>query len=603
MESSSLFADFPPVSNEQWREKATQDLKGADFEKKLVWRTLEGFSLQPFYSAEDLNAPLVESMAALQKHTPERTLYATVYPSAADTMNKKALQALLEGATGVVFTVADATSFSFDAVLKDIDLTACSVSFTLPAPSAEFIQRYGAFLEKENVALDKVTGYCDSDVLETWSLTGTAPNLAALAAQVKAADTLPGFKALVVHSGSFLNAGSNTTQEIAFLLNKLVDYVDYFTQQGWQAQAVIDATLLQTAIGGDYFFEIAKLRTLRVVLAEIFQAYGVTNATLPILASSSLWSKSFYDPYVNMLRNTTEAMSAILGGCDALLIHPHNSGYEQPTDFTRRMALNITNLLDGESYFDQVADPAQGCYYLENLTQTLAEKALALFQEIEQAGGFIKAFEANVIQEKIAAVKALKEKEVATRKQVYVGVNQYSNTGEKSVVLPAPAADEVNGLKLLIPQRATQAFEQLRSRTKQYEESTGSLPQVYLACFGNLAMRKARATFALNFFAAAGFGVSPENYHADIQQALDTVLNSDAHMVVLCASDEDYGAQAVEFAQRFKTAGSDKTLVLAGYPADLVEALKAAGIDLFIHIKSNAIAELSSLQDKLLATV
>jgi methylmalonyl-CoA mutase len=324
------------------------------------------------------------------------------------------------------------------------------------------------------------------------------------------------------------------------------------------------------------------------------------DAPVAVLSSNSIWSKSFYDPNVNMLRNTTEAMSAILGGCDAILTYPHDSSYAEPSTFSQRIALHISNLLKEESYFDKVVDPAAGSYYIENLTANLTQHALSLFQEVERSGGFISAFTAGKIQEQIGTVRIKKEKGIATRKRIYVGTNKYPDLHEKATLKPINNIPTVKtGIPLLIPQHAVQSFEILRDRTVKYYEATGFIPKVYLACFGNLAKRKARASFAAEFFGTAGFEILGAFFFEDAQKAAEESAKSKADIVVICSSDLEYETLAFAFAEQFKSISKDKILVLAGYPEKIADDLKTGGVDILIHIKSDAIEILSAFQDQL----
>lgn len=304
-----------------------------------------------------------------------------------------------------------------------------------------------------------------------------------------------------------------------------------------------------------------------------------------------------------MLRSTTEGMSAVLGGVDALSIAPYDSTFENPTSFSSRIALNISHLLKEESYFDKVVDPAAGSYYIENLTDTLIAKALELFKATEAAGGYTAQFAAGEIQKQIGEVRASKRKDIGSRKRVYVGVNRYPNTketlddpqccGGKKCKVPA------EGLELLPCQHAAKPFECLRQRTEMYAKEHGRRPRVFLAGYGNPAMRTARAMFAGDFFGAASFEILPDVTYPDAATAGKESAKADADIVVICSSDDDYVASAADFAREFKAAANGKTLVLAGYPADIVDDLKAAGVDDFIHVRVNALDALNGYQEKL----
>lgn len=598
-----LFSDFAPVTAEQWKAKAIEDLKGADFDKKLVWKTDDGFPVQPFYTGEDLerNETLKSQYQFFARSQRQWVQYAEIPVADTAAANSLAADMVQAGATGLLFNMADPEVADFDVLLDGIDPGKLHISFSTPRPSVALVKDYFRFLAQSGVRPDAIRGFYSADVLESWITTGAEPDFDTLAAILQETLTAPGFKTLVVQSHAFVNAGASTTQELAFTLNKLTDYFEQLSKRGIAEETLAANLVLHTATGGDYFFEIGKLRALRILLDSVLELYGCFGTQVPFVASGSLWSKSFYDPNVNMLRNTTEAMSAVLGGCDALLVQPHDFSYAQPTKFSRRIALNVSNLLKEEAYLDKVADPAAGSYYLESLTGTLSGQALALFQEIEGLGGFIWAFRGGAIQGKIRAVRSKKEGEIASRRRVYVGTNKYPNGQEKTVLAEAGAKEARHGdLHLLVPQRATRCFEELRSRTLNHFNATGFMPRVYLACFGNLAMRKARATFASEFFGTAGFEIMGEYFFTEVQRAAEESARSNASIVVICSSDADYETSALAFAEAFRALAKDKTLVLAGYPESIVEQLKAAGVDAFIHIKSNAIDVLTDFQNKLL---
>lgn len=601
--TEKLFSEFAPVSREQWKTKAIEDLKGADFDKRLVWKTDEGFPIQPFYTEEDLQAnPLLRNQYKLFS-APKRqwTNYVEIDATNAAEANARALEMKNFGANGFLFQLKEGTQPKFPVLLKGLQPETDEIAFKTPHPDPSLVSSYFDYLKEKQIKLANIKGFYSADVLETWITTGTAPDFKALAEVLKSTAIAPNFKGLAIKSHAFLNAGSNATQELAFLLSKLTDYIDKLGESGLRTSEIIAELMLHTAIGGDYFTEAAKLRALRILLGSVLKLYDGDASAVRILSSNATWSKSAFDPNVNMLRNTTEAMSALIGGCDALLIYPHDSSFKEVTPFSQRIALNIANILKEESYFDKVADPAAGSYYLENLTQLLAQRALELFKEVEEKGGFVKTFESNIIQEKIKAVRDKKSSEIATRKRVYVGTNKYPNLQEKTPVKVGNGKAASKEYSLLAPQRATEIFEKLRNRTLLHAEKTGFTPSVYLATFGNLAMRKARAGFSSEFFGTAGFEILGEFFHDDAVKAAEESAGSKADIVVICSSDPDYEAQGAAFAEKFRSIAKDKILVLAGYPEALVESLKKAGVDEFIHIKSNAVEVLSNMQERLLS--
>lgn len=599
-DSEKLFAGFEPVTNKQWKDTATADLKGADFDKRLVWKTDEDIAVQPFYTAESLEQAGIIPISA---NTTKRnwTNYTEVHTGRPDA-NQFIHRMLGFGATGILLQVDEPETVDFNTLLEGVDAEQTAIAFRLPYPSPGLLSRYFAFLVAENINLSNIRGFAEADVLGQWSVAGLAPDFEALAAQLRITTAAENFKGLMLSSHAFVNAGASIVQECAYLLSKMTDTIDCLEKTGLKTATLIPQLGLHLAIGSDYFFEIAKLRALRPVLAAILKTYTNDTLSVPLLSSSSLWSKSLCDPNINMLRNTTEAMSAILGVCDGVLITPHDSIYKQADEFSHRIALNISNLLKEEAYFDKVSDPAAGSWYIESITAELADKVLSLFKQTEAAGGYMDGFKEGVIQQKIFSLKLKKEEEIASRKRVYVGTNKYVNANEK---IPAACKTETLIMQadfpLLKPQRATLQFERLRQRTQQQQALAGRVPTVYLACFGNLAMRNARAAFSAEFFATAGFEVIGQFFFEDAEKAAYESANSQADIVVICSSDADYELKAKNFVTIFKGISQNKKLILAGYPAEIIPGLKQVGLDDFIHQKTNVVKFITALQDELFA--
>lgn len=594
-----LFSAFNPVTRKSWKDVAITDLKGADFDKRLVWKTDEGIEVQPFYTAEDL-----QEISVLHSPTPaikkSWTNYVEVEILEQAQANKFIHRMIEFGVTGILLKVDNPENIDFKILLEHIEPANIEIAFKLHAPCPELMLRYFAFLEGQKVNLSNIRGFVQSDVLEEWSVTGLEPDFILLAAQLKITARANNFRGLMLSSHAFVNAGAGVVQESAFLLNKLTDTIEKLEMAGLDMELILHELGLHMAVAGDYFFEIAKLRSIRPVLSAVLKCYLPLVPFVPLMGSNAAWSKSLFDPTVNMLRNTTEAMSAILGNCDALLINPHDSTYKNPDEFSHRISLNISNLLKEESYFDKVADPAAGSYYIETITTGLAEKILQLFNEVEARGGYIASFKEGFIQEKITTLKNKKEAEIATRKKVYVGTNKYVNAGEAIPLKEETATGTSDAdFPLLQQQRATQSFEYLRQRTQRYFERTGKKPVVGLVSFGNIAMRIARATFSAEFFGAAAFEIMDELLLEDVITGATQIAKGKADIVVICSADAEYATTGIAFAETLRKFNQDKKLIVAGYPAESIEKLVQAGVDDFIHIKTNVVEFISALQDEL----
>jgi methylmalonyl-CoA mutase len=335
--------------------------------------------------------------------------------------------------------------------------------------------------------------------------------------------------------------------------------------------------------------------------AKIVEAYEPKNkevAKMNIHAVTSKWNQTIYDPYVNMLRGTTESMSAILSGIDSLTVTPYDVPFEKPTDFAERIARNTQIILKEESYFDKVVDPAGGSYYIENLTASIAEHAWNLFKDTENQGGYIEAFKAGFIQEKVNETANKRNHNIASRKEVILGVNQYPNASEKmdakydagTIITQVHKRDDAIA-EPLKPYRGAEEIELLRLKTDQ----SAKTPKVFLLTIGNPAMRKARAGFASGFFACAGFDIIDNIGFDSVEEGVQAAMKQKSDIVVVCSSDDEYPEVAPAV---FEQIGNKAITVVAGYPA-CVDDLKAKGIKHFIHIKSNLLETLKGFQKEL----
>ncbi len=609
---SPLFSEFPPVSKEQWKDKAIKDLKGADFEK-LVYKTLEGFDVQPFYTMED-----TEGLDYLQKfeNISEKSTAAVKSWVNSEKINVKnsknghklASESLHGGAQGLIFKIDNPEAIDFEVLLSEIDLTQISVSFVVKNDPVKLIKQYFDFLNNNKIDKNQISGNLEFDPLANYAVSGQLNDVAFnhLLEVLELTTTTPKFFAITVNSSHFHDSGSSLVQEIAYTLNTAVEYIDKLSEAGGEVETIINNLQFSIAVGTDYFMEIAKLKSIRILFAKIAEAYGLKDfdpGNIRIHCFTALWSKTLYDPSVNMLRDTTIAMSAIIGGCNSLNIEPYDASFKNPKNFLRRIARNISTIIKDESYLNKVIDPVAGSYYLENLIDQQLQNAWSLFQEVESKGGFLAAFKDGFIQQKISAIREIKLKKVSQRRDVIVGTNQYPNIQE--ILNP----DEVQVLDIgssdanvLRPQRAAEEFEKMRLDTDNYVKQNGdnARPTVLLLEYGdNVVIRKARATFSFRFFGTSGFNVIEGPVAFNIEEGVNLAAERDAEIVVLCSSDDDYAASGEAFAKAFKDKMPDKKLVLAGYPAEIIDRLKTAGFDEFVHLKSNAIETLRNFQKQL----
>ncbi|MDD4190430.1 MAG: methylmalonyl-CoA mutase family protein [Mangrovibacterium sp.] len=616
-----LFEEFPSVSGEDWKAKVVADLKGADFDRKLVWRTNEGFAVQPYYRQEDL-----ESVAYLntlpgeypyvrggRKNSNEWLIRQDIIVKDLEAANKKALEVLMRGVTSLGFVFEACKPWTLDelsVLLKDICLEAVEANFITGCHHLNLAERFTEYVltgkwDPENVmasiAYDPFGNYLrDGRFSKGYDhVVGLAKDL------IAGTGTLPKFRVLAVNGKSYGNAGASVVQELAFSLAQGAEYLSVLTDAGAPVEDVAKNIKFNLSVGPNYFMEIAKFRAGRLLWAEIVKAYlpeCESGCRMVVHAETGSWNKTVYDPYVNMLRTQTETMSAVLGGATSVTVLPFNAVYEDPTAFSERIARNQQLLLKEESHFDKVVDPAAGSYYIEELTALIADEAWKLFLQIQDKGGFLAAAKEGFMQKKIGEMAAKRDMNMATRRENLLGTNQFPNFTEEvgnavaddAVFEKQDLTAEDAEIETIKPYRGAQAFEKLRVATDRYAKKQ-KRPLVFMLTIGNIAMRKARAQFACNFFAVAGYQVQDNNGFANAAEGVAAARSAAADIVVLCSSDEEYAELAPDV---FSLLGNDAIFVVAGAPG-CMEQLKAQGIKNFIHVKSNLLEELKAYQSRL----
>ena len=591
----TLFSEFAPVSKEQWMERVNVDLKGADFDKKLVWKNLSGIKIQPFYNAED-NIQLLENTG---ENSQSLVNYRNISVKTADNGNKLAIKAVEEGITGIIFQLENKVSVA--TLLKGLDLNKVAVSFVLKSNEIDFVTSLIAYA-KENKIKD-LKGFIDVEVISNYVKTGSfdETKMDTIAQIVKLTADYPNFKGVTISGTEYLDSGSNQVQEIAYTLNALVFLIEKLKEKGVEVERVFNNLNVKLAIGLEYFVEIGKFRAFNSLLNEVASKYGIAEVSKTVLAKTSIWSKSITDANTNMLRATTETMSAILGNVDAILVDAYDKEFNEPSDFSSRIAGNVTTILREESYFGKVLNPVDGSYYIEEVTNKIAEKALELFKTIETQGGFYKAFENETIQQQIAEIRLQKLKLISQRRTAMVGVNKYPNLMEK-VDANLLSEGAIENPKVLTPRRASLEIEALRRKTEELVTQTNVRPMVQLASYGNLTMRKARAAFAYDFIGISGFNVQQEQSFKSAESAATESAKSNSHVVVICSSDEDYDESALDFIKTFRAINTHKVLLLAGAPKNM-EQLTQAGLDGVVNMRSDVLVTLSSIQNKVQKTL
>ena len=618
-ENCKLFSEFAPNTMQEWIDKVTVDLKGADFNKKLVWRTNEGFNVQPMYRLENMQDlknldclpgefPFVRGN---KKDNNDWYVRQDIVVEDLAEANKKALDVLNRGVNSLGFVLNGCQEFTkadMEVLLKDICLECVEINFVAGCKKGSILDAFKAVVEERGIAPEKIQGGINVDPLTALTRKGknccdkpfenVKVNLEKMAAYKN-------LKTIEVGGYVFNNSGSSIVQELGFSLAAGVEYLDKLTDAGMKIDEVAPKIRFHFATGSKYFMEIAKLRAARYLWAHIVKAYNPScdcKCKMNIHAETSEWNKTVYDPNVNMLRTQTETMSAVLGGVDSFTVHPFDDTFEcHPSDVAERVARNQQLLLKEESHFAKIVDVAGGSYYIEELTQNIAEAAWKLFLETQEQGGYIEALKKGFVQAAVKATAQARDLAIAQRKENFVGVNQFPNFNEKidrqlcaCIFEPEDETAEGAEIETLKPYRGPAAFEAMRLKTDAFSAKNGR-PVVYMFPMGNLAMRKARAQFACNFFACAGFEVKDNNGFKTVDEGVQACLDNKAAIVVLCSSDDEYAGFAPEAFEKLK----DKAIVVvAGNPESRPE-LEAKGLLNYIHVKNNVLEELKGYQVKL----
>ena len=609
-----LFSEFAPVSTEEWMAKITADLKGVPFEKKLVWKTGEGFNVNPFYRAEDIEGlktteslpgefPYVRGTKKDNDWKVRQNIEVCCFKGA----NEKALDLLTKGVTSLGFIIKgdEVNEENIATLLEGICPASVELNFnTCNCKAEKLIGILADYFKGKGVDAEKCYGSVNYDAFKKPLVKGKENSewVEGAAAVLKAGQALPNYRVLAVNAFLFNNAGAYISQELGYALAWGNELMAKLTEAGFTADEVAKKIKFNFGISSNYFMEIAKFRAARWLWAEIVAAYKPAcecACKMVAHAQTSEWNMTVYDAHVNLLRSQTEAMSAALAGVDSITVRPFDKIYQTPDDFSERIARNQQLLLKEECHLDKVVDPSAGSYYVEVLTNSLADVAWKLFLEVEEKGGFSVAVNAGEIQNAVNASNVARKKAVATRREILLGSNQYPNFTEV-------AADKIQEkgscccggghcAEATIPaldfSRGASEFEALRMTT----EKSGKTPKVFMLTIGNLAMRLARSQFSANFFGCAGYKIIDNLGFDTVEAGVEAAVKAGAEIVVLCSSDDEYA----EFAPAaYKALAGRAEFVVAGAPA-CADDLKAQGIDQFVNVKSNVLETLKAFNAKL----
>ena len=411
-----LFTNFAPVSAKEWKQKIQFELKGADYNETLIWNSPEDIKVKPFYDKED-----VKKVISVPTKASEFKICQNIFVHDINKSIERALDSLARGAESIRFTIEDET-IAVEKLLEKLPLESTPIFFHLNFISIDFVQKIESIATKR-----KATIYCNLDPIGhlakegNWFITSEKNNFETLNNLVKRGNYL---SLISVNGALYQNSGATIVQQIAYTLAHANEYFNHVELSKPQT------LVLEIAVGTNYFFEIAKLRAIRLLFNLIAKEYN-QNWNCHLVVTPTKRNKTLYDYNVNMLRTTTECMSAILGGADTIANLPYDALYHKDNEFGDRIARNQLLILKNESYFDKVNNPSDGSYYIESLTQQLADKALVLFKDIEANGGFLKQLNEGIIKRKIQESADKEQDLFDSGKEILLGTNKHANKDDR----------------------------------------------------------------------------------------------------------------------------------------------------------------------------
>ncbi|MEW1688682.1 methylmalonyl-CoA mutase small subunit [Streptomyces sp. NPDC091265] len=606
----SLAAEFPDPAHEQWQSlvegvlrKSGKDVSGSAAEEALSTTVEDGLITRPLYTSRDdaPDAGLPGFAPFTRGSKPEgstaggwgvRQRHGSPDPAR---LNEAVLADLENGVTSLWLTVGGAGGVpvsglarALDGVYLDLAPVALDAGDELDAAATELLRLYA---ERE-VPAKSVRGGLGADPLGQAARSGGAPDLtAAISWAQRCTREYPGLRALTVDAMPYHEAGGSAAQELGSSLAAGVAYLRALTEAGLGVEEACAQLEFRYAATADQFLTIAKLRAARRLWARVAEVCGAPEAgaqrqhavTSPVMMTRR-------DPWVNMLRTTLACLGAGVGGADAVTVLPFDHALGLPDAFARRIARNTSTILLEESHLARVIDPAGGSWYVERLTDELADSAWAFFQEIERAGGQAAALASGTVAERLAATWAARKKNLARRKEPITGVSEFPQLAERAVEREAvPVAAPQGGLPVV---RRDEAFEELRARSDAHLAATGRRPRVFIAALGPAAAHTARASFAANLFQAGGIEPVHEPLRVDASSAAAAFAASGTDVACLCSSDALYAEQAGEVAEALVSAGAQR-VYLAGRPGD------HPGVDEYVFAGCDVVAVLSSVLDRM----
>lgn len=629
-QESPDFSEFFPTTYDDWA-KAVQDASSGKGPDKLISMRYEEIELKPIYQKKDIANYLsiennfpgfppytrgTESTSYKQKQWKISQIVEA--PNSIE-FNKKAKESIKNGQSALCFVPQDNsinTIESLKTALTDIDICKIQLDIFSKEHSPEFYHLFEQFVEESIAKPDSILGGFDYCPLSIASEKGCLPfsyeDAMKKAAKIagKASKLIPNFRTIAVSTLPYHNAGANAVQETAYALATASAYMKSLIDNGLSPDLAASQIRFFVAAGENFFTEIAKFRALRRLWTKVSSEFNCSaeQQKINIFVISTKRNKSKLDPYVNLLRNTTEALSAIIGSCNTLQLSFFDEGLRTIGEFSERITRNIQIVLQEECNLADTSDPAGGAWYIEYLTEEISQRAWKHFTQIEAKGGMLQQLSKSAIQDEIAHIRNQRFKNLSTRKDSLLGTNIYPNIFEKRLgdeiedstkITDNSHTDAAFSIKPLEMFRGSEPFEMLREKASNYKKLHSNFPEVLLLNFGELRDFKARADFSSDFLAVGGFQSIRSEALTTFESLAAKAIGSDCNIVVFCSSDEKYPDFVPQTARLIKRAKPLKTIVLAGYPKEYIDDFKAAGVDYFIHLRADIVDVLTALQNSI----
>lgn len=686
-----LLKDFNELNYEEWKKFVEKELKGIPFEKKLINKTYEGINLKPIYDIEDINSiGFLNSKPGFPDYhrgnnatgylNKSWNIHQLIPDSLPEDFNKTLLKNLQNGQNCIYiypdwYTLNNLNPPShytkehynnglsifhykdFEIALSGVDLYKYPIFIKAGFNGVPIFTIFLTYLNKNNIDFKNISGGIYVDPYEYLTLFGNIPdslestfdNLTLLTKWIS--EKSDKFKTINISGLQYHNAGANAIQELAYCFATAIEYINNLLDRNLDIDTIARNITFTLGVGSFYFMEIAKLRAARILWSKIIESYGgnENSRRANILSITSSYNKTILDPYVNILRTTTEAFSAVLGGADSIQTVPFDEYQKLPDEFSQRIARNIQIILNSETNLYRLIDPAGGSYYIEFLTNQIAERSFNIIKNITSNGGMLNLLKNETIHNEIENIHQKKVDDFVKRKYILVGINKYPNVNEKRFEgsnqdfdfiykkryndlvkirdsqnlkldkkisefqilaetnfftdytiedifnLIKSTSNNLLKIKIIKQQRLAEIFEVLREITEEIKLKKGKLPTVFLASMGTLKEYKARTDFAKEFFEIAGFNIITTRGYESASEVIKEILNYNPDIITICSTDELYTKYVPLIMEEINKNQINSLIVLAGNPENQKEDYKNLGVDEFIYLGVNAFETLNRI--------